>query len=95
MFCCHSATRRETILASLSGCATIAGVALTVPDPSGPADMPCVTSCAGAVTYSPKALSNASKRPVSDDGSIAVIPFAVSARAVSPLPKAAAKSWSK
>ena len=38
MFCCHSARRRETILASLSGCATIAGVS---PDGPGPIRAHC------------------------------------------------------
>ncbi len=41
MFCCHSARRRETILASLSGCATIAGVS---PDGPGPIRPHCRTS---------------------------------------------------
>ena len=36
MFCCHSASRRETIRASLPGCATIAGVR---PDVAGRFDL--------------------------------------------------------
>ena len=36
MFFCHSINRLETILASLSGIATIAGVSPDGPGPSGP-----------------------------------------------------------
>ena len=57
MLCCHSSRRRETILASFSGCATIAGVSPDGPGPILPHWRTSTPSLAGSTSNAHVALT--------------------------------------